>query len=130
MGRLIYLAGPLDGLDIDGTTWYDEWVKVAPDDVVSFMPGRAYLGAVDAPSEMDRANRAIIAASVGVVANLSGPGRALGTIREIEFAKSLRKPVLVVGDLSASLASHDLQMFDSLQAVSDHMASRKYDTLA
>lgn len=124
MGRLLYLAGPLDDLSHDGTAWYDEFDKVRPNDVAGFMPGRAYLGAVDDPAGIDRANRAVIEASLGVIANLSGPGRALGTIREIEFAKRLGKPVLVMGDLSASLAAHDLTMFSSLEEIGEYLTRR------
>ena len=123
-GRLMYLAGPLDGLEHDGTAWYDEFNAIRPDDVVAFMPGRAYQGASENPAATSVANRAMIMASLGVVADLSGPGRALGTIREIELAKGLGKPVLVVGDLSASLASYDLMTFPDLQGVVDHMTSR------
>ena len=115
MNYLVYLAGPLDGLDIDGTTWYDEFNKLKPDKLVGFMPGRAYLGAAGHAKSMDDANRAVIRVSLCVLANLSGPGRALGTIREIEFAVQHGKPVFVVGDLSASLAAHDLTLCPDLE---------------
>lgn len=121
-GWLAYLAGPLDGLEVDGTAWYDEFEKIWPAGAVGFMPGRAYLGASHATAAaVEKANRAVIAASFVVVANLSGPGRALGTIREIEFAKSLGKSVLVVGDIGASLASHDLAVYPDLQSVADKL---------
>lgn len=118
---LVYLAGPLDGIEHDGTVWYDEFREATYDsNVVGFMPGRAFTGASpDTAYLIDRANRAIIETSRYVVANLSGPGRALGTIREIEFAKSRRKRVLVLGDMSSSLASHDLQTVDSLKEAAD-----------
>lgn len=124
-GRLLYLAGPLDGLDTDGTAWYDEFNAIRPDDVVGFMPGRAYLGAAENPGITNVTNRAMIQASLGVIANLSGPGRALGTIREIEFAKSLGKTVLVVGDLSTSLASYDLDVEPDLQSVASRLIERR-----
>lgn len=124
-GRLIYLAGPLDGLGkFDGTAWYDEFMAVRPADVVGFMPGRAYIGAsCETAGAADRANRAVIAVSLGIVANLAGPGRALGTIREIEFAKSLAKPVIAIGDLSASLAAHDLTTVSDLQGAIDQLVA-------
>lgn len=113
---LIYLAGPLDGLDYDGTTWYDEFDRLCEGtQFVGFMPGKAYKGAVRSPINMDIANRAIIKEASAVLANLLGPGRALGTIREIEFARNLGKPVIVAGDLSASLASHDLTLVGDLE---------------
>jgi nucleoside 2-deoxyribosyltransferase len=114
---LIYLAGPLDGLEIDGTAWYDDFDAVRPVSVVGFMPGRAYLGASMrmVGSSVEAANRAVIEASLGVLANLSGPGRALGTIREIEFARSRGKPVIAIGDLDVSLASHDLRVVPDLE---------------
>lgn len=119
----MYLAGPLDGLDNDGTTWYDEFEEIRPDDIIGFMPGRAFIGAVDNPEGMDAANRAVIRVAVGVIANLSGPGRALGTIREIEFAKSLGKPVIVVGNVSASLMAYDLIQVPDLAGAVEYMAN-------
>lgn len=113
----MYLAGPLDGLEVDGTAWYDEFDKIRPDDVVGFMPGRAYIGAAENPAAVNLANRTIIAFSDGVIANLSGPGRALGTIREIEFAKSFGKVVIAVGYLNNSLASYDLRVVPDLQSI-------------
>lgn len=123
MSRLIYLAGPLDGLSIDGTTWYDEFETLCPDDVVGFMPGRAFIGAAENPSGMDAANRAVIRASHGVLANLSGPGRAFGTIREIEFAKSLGVPVIVVGDVASSLMAYDVIQTPDLQSAVAYLTS-------
>lgn len=115
----MYLAGPLDGLDIDGTAWYDEFAVLRPDRVVGFMPGRAYLGADRNPARVDEANRTVIAASDGVIANLSGPGRALGTIREIEFARGRRKTVWVIGDVGSHMASHDLELLPDVSAVAE-----------
>ena len=124
-GRLLYLASPLDALEEDGTAWYDVFRRIRPDDVVGFMPGRAYVGAsARTASEVDRANRAVIDVSHGIIANLSGPGRALGTIREIEFAKSHGKPVIAVGDLAASLASYDLIVVPDLQSAVESMTRK------
>lgn len=119
MSGMLYLAGPLDALDYDGTAWYDDFDGVRPADLVGFMPGRAYLGATPGTGNgryVNAANKGMIQASIGVIANLSGPGRALGTIREIEFAKSHGKLVVVVGDdLSWSLASWDLVVAPDLE---------------
>lgn len=126
MSRLWYLASPLDGLETDGTAWYDELDGICPDDMVGFMPGRSYIGAnAKTAADVDQANRAVIAVSLGVIANLSGPGRALGTHREIEFARSLGKPVIAIGDLSKSLASHDLSIVLDLQGAVDRLVERR-----
>lgn len=117
------MAGPLDDIEHDGTVWYDEFDRTRPGDVVAFMPGRAYLGAGKPNAEVvSRANGAMLRASNGVVANLSGPGRALGTIREIEFAKSLGKHVIAVGDIDRSLASWDLVVVPDLASAVNRLA--------
>lgn len=117
MSRLIYLAGPLDGLTYDGTAWYEGFGQLCSSQQVGFMPGRAYVGAIThCPDVIDAANRTVIGQAAAVLANLSGAGRALGTIREIEFAKSIRKPVVVVGDVRTSLAAHDLVVAPDLEA--------------
>jgi hypothetical protein len=49
-------------------------------------------------------------------------------MREIEFARSLGKPVMVVGDVGASLAAHDLMPFPDLDSVVEYMTSKKPPT--
>lgn len=113
----IYLASPLDGLDYDGREWYkDAAERMEGLPAVLFCPGNAYmLTDYEQARYVERYNRAAIEASHVVLANLSGPGRALGTIREIEFAKSRGKFVVVVGDVGSSLASHDLEVVPSME---------------
>lgn len=115
MSKAVYLAGPLDGLDVDGTTWYDEFARFCSEDMVGYMPGRAFINAAGYPAGMDKMNRAALLECGWTLANLSGPGRALGTIREIEFASAHNRKVIVVGDISKSLASHDLMTAESVE---------------
>lgn len=113
---LIYLAGPLDGISAhEGQGWYARAAACAPEGAVLYCPGRAFLYAGRNPRSVDYANRAVIKAADVLIARLDGPGRALGTCREIEYAKSLGKPVIVVGDLSRSLMAWDLHVVDSIQ---------------
>lgn len=113
---LIYLAGPLDGISWEeGRSWYEEAAALAPSDVVLYCPGHAFMFQAADAMRMDMANRAVIAmVADAVLAKLDGPGKALGTCREIEFAKRLDKPVVAVG-APDSLLTYDLITVDSLE---------------
>jgi nucleoside 2-deoxyribosyltransferase len=114
---MVYLAGPIDDITRDEAQgWRKEISESAPIGVLFYLPTNAYAGtsSVTAPA-VDHMNRVAIAQSDGVLANLSGPGRGFGTIREIEFAKTMNKPVVVVQDPMRRLVSlllHDLHMRD------------------
>lgn len=122
----VYLAGPLDGVDpeYDARAWYKDAVeRLEGLSAVLFCPGNAYLAT--GPNQgrwIERYNRAAIEASRVVLVNLAGPGRALGTIREIEFAKTKGKHVVVIGDLHHSLAAHDLEVVPDMQQACDIIA--------
>lgn len=116
---LAYLAGPLDGVSYEeGRDWYDVIERLAPPGWVIYRPGHAFASAASDPHSMNEANRAVIShTAMVVIANLSGPGRAFGTIREIEFAKANGTAVVVVGDLYESLLAYDVDCVDTLEEV-------------
>jgi nucleoside 2-deoxyribosyltransferase len=113
----VYLAGPLDGLNYDGREWYERAAGLLQGfPAVCYCPGNAYLNtSYEQARFVERYNRAAIEASRVVLANLSSPGLALGTIREIEFANSRGKYVVVVGSMDSSLAAHDLEVVPDLE---------------
>ena len=108
-GLLVYLAGPIDGVSPDeALDWREAAASAAPQGMVFFSPCSAYLDTASGPAA-DRANRAIIRECDVLLANLLGGGLKLGTMREIEYARSLGKPVVVISEVAgASLAAHDL----------------------
>lgn len=113
---MVYLAGPQD--DVSGEIargWREELAASAPSGVSFFSPAHAYLN-VNAASfpPVDWLNRKAIEASHAVIANLSGPGRGFGTIREIEYAAAHNTMVQVVGDVGHSLMTWDIHLADSL----------------
>lgn len=119
---LIYLAGPQD--DVSKSTarrWREKLAAGAPAGVAFFSPAHAYLNVnrVSFPV-VDMMNRAAINGSHAVIANLGGQGMGFGTIREVEFALSVRTPVWVVGPVGHSLMTHDLRVVDT---VDDALAS-------
>lgn len=109
---MIYLAGPIDDIDVaEAKAWREAAGHGLPTGIVLFSPVHAYRGEVTqvtAP-KVDFMNRVNIAFCDGMIANLSGPGRGFGTIREVEFARSRDKPVAVIGgDPLVSLMSFDI----------------------
>jgi nucleoside 2-deoxyribosyltransferase len=56
-------------------------------------------------------NRSAIRESHLLIANIAGRGKGFGTIREIEFACSIGKPVVLIGIIE-SAAAHDCVMID------------------
>jgi len=114
---LIYLAGPQDDVDQDTARgWREELGRLAPSGVAFFSPAHAYLNVntMSFPA-VDRMNREAINQSHALIANLSGPGRGFGTIREIEFALSQQTAVWVVGDVGHALMTWDLHVCDTLE---------------
>lgn len=119
---LAYLAGPLDGLDYDGRAWYDEVAHLSPPGWVLFKPGNAYAFPGSDPVALDKANRAVISEAMAVmIAYLDGPGRGFGTIREIEFAKHIGRPVVVIASKLPSLLTYDLDVVSSVDEVWPHI---------
>lgn len=109
---LFYLAGPIDDVSREEAgEWRDELIREAPAGVAFFNPLTAW-GAITRLTfpAADAGNRLLIRRCSGLIANLSGPGRAFGTIREIEFARHHGIPVGVVSNPEglASLLAYDL----------------------
>lgn len=113
---LIYLAGPQDDVTTEQARgWREELAAGAPTGVAFFSPAHAYMGVNQASfPAVDSMNRHAIQASHAVIANLSGPGRGFGTIREIEYAIAHNRFVQVVGDIGHSLMTWDLTHAKSL----------------
>jgi hypothetical protein len=109
----IYLAGPMydhtgDYRSKDAMLWRDVLGDQAPAGVLFISPAHAFFGAspITAPI-LDRVERHMIVACHALLANLTDPAPAFGTIRDIEFAKGHGMPVAIASD-SKSLMTHDL----------------------
>lgn len=111
---MIYLAGPIDDVTVEQASEWRQSLSADFRSVLFFNPHTAYRNATMATAELVQLmNWHAIQHSHGVLANLSGPGRGFGTIREIEYSRLHGKPVAVVSheDLPiVSLMSHDLFM--------------------
>lgn len=113
---LVYCAGPLDDVSYEeGRNWYEEAKRLAPAHATLFFPGHAYSNPQNNPQVMDTINRIVIVLSDALLVNLSGPGKALGTCREIEYARHYDKPVVVVANNLASLLTYDLIIVDNIK---------------
>jgi hypothetical protein len=121
---LIYLAGPVDGIaGKDAKGWREYLSSAAPPNIGLFSPAHAYLNITkECIVGADVSNRQIIANCSGVLANLLGPGRGFGTIREIEFANMHHKIVVVAAtDLDDTMLTYDLQVRPTLDEAFDHL---------
>jgi len=115
-GRIIiYLAGPIDGINPgDARGWREQVEDQVPTGVLLFSPAHAYMNVRPVNAQaIDWINKTVIRQCDGVLANLSGPGRGFGTIREIEFARLGGKPVAVVGDLDIHYSAWDCILAES-----------------
>ena len=113
----IYLAGPIDGVpEDDAREWRQAVGQMAPVGVLCFSPAHAYFGASAATArELHYLNHRALEGCDAVLAYLRGPGRAFGTIREIEAARQMHKPTAVVGlKPDESLMTYDLMVCDNL----------------
>lgn len=115
---LVYLAGPIDDIT---TTEASGWrVEVsgalASKGINSFNPHAAYSIANLRPicQQVAEIDRSAIRHCDALIANLLGSGRAFGTIREVEFARSLDKRVIVVAEKLESAFAHDVQVVRTL----------------
>lgn len=96
---LVYLAGPIDGVSrVQAEGWRELFKEEAPLDWSYFNPAAAFT--LQSPTKDDNfkvsnINRQAIAGVDVVFANLAH-GLGLGTVREIEFARKLHKPVVVL----------------------------------
>lgn len=115
---LVYLAGPQDDVTVETAQgWREQLALEAPSGVAFYSPAHAYLNVNRASfPAVDFMNRKAIETAHAVIANLSGPGRGFGTIREIEFAVAQQTGVWVVGELEHSLMTHDLHLVATPEA--------------
>lgn len=113
----VYLAGPIDGIDQDRAQRWRALVADLFPSVLFFDPSRAWHNAgPEMAWALDSAHRQMICCADGVLANLRGEGRAIGTIREIEYARSQGRPVAVAGlDQNVTLMAYDLLCEDGVE---------------
>lgn len=106
----VYLAGPMDDISHEEAHLWRVQLALAFPRVLFFDPTDAWLNAgMDTAEAVDHGNRVMLWTADGVLANLGGPGRGFGTVREIEFARSRGKPVAVaIPEPLVSLLSHDV----------------------
>jgi nucleoside 2-deoxyribosyltransferase len=109
---LVYLAGPIDEVTAEQAQgWREAVADEVGAGVALYSPAHAFVsaGPGNAPA-VDMANRMIIQASDGMLAYLPASKRAFGTIREVEFARSMAKPVVCVCENPlVSLLAYDVQ---------------------
>lgn len=118
---LVYLAGPIDGITTgEAANWRQQTGRtLAHYGVATFDPYGAYHLVLPASYDIAHAvgviNRFAIEQCQAVLVNLSGRGRSIGTLREIEFARAHNKRVIVVlPNGTPSLEAHDLEVVDTL----------------
>jgi nucleoside 2-deoxyribosyltransferase len=95
----LYLAGPVDGISADDANGWRREVAAEFPDVLFINPAAAMLNASKAQGwQVARLCQEMIKASDGLIANLQGPGRGFGTMREIQIARTHEKRVVIVPD--------------------------------
>lgn len=110
----VYLAGPIDHVTIEKAREWREEIAEEFGTVLFFSPAHAYFNArVSSAEAVVNVNKHVIACCDGLLANLRDQF-SLGTIREIEFARSLSKPVAMSPRVPSSLAAGDLTQGDTL----------------
>lgn len=94
---LLYLAGPIDDVSIKQA---QDWRKQVADSLPAytcFDPSRAFVNAhISEFPRLIKINKEALGCSDVIIAYLDGPGKAIGTIREIEQATRLEIRVIVV----------------------------------
>lgn len=137
---LVYLGGPIDGVTIsDARGWRSIVVESFNNEsgVIFYNPLHAFIAPKSMQlksdaNKMQEINREAMDYSDLVVINLSGPGRAIGSIRELEYAICRQIPTVVVYD-TASLfpyALHDVEVvpdIGSLVGYIEEMAKNECD---
>lgn len=126
--KLVYLAGPIDDVSPEeATLWRDKATRAFHGyGIAVYDPAGAFnvpnLGpVVDLGKTIREVNTAAIVHCDGLFANLTGPGRAFGTIREIERATRMGRVVVVAGDLY-TLEAYDVITRANLDAAIETMA--------
>lgn len=137
MKPIVYLAGPIDDIPLEHA---QRWRDIATTDlegrgVAVYDPTREVsnlraLVALDlgrstreiAAARICSWNRRAIGESVCMLAALAGPGRAFGTIREIEYAKQLQIPVVLWANPPVvSFEAWDLFQYPSYREAMEHI---------
>lgn len=123
--RMVYLAGPIDDV---GTSEAMNWRTclascLQQHNISCFNPVKAYFIASVPPvaEKIVAIDRFVISQCDVVVAYLAGEGRAFGTIREIEYARSIGKRVIVVADSLTSAFSYDVEVVSDLETVTQRL---------
>lgn len=124
---LVYLAGPIDGIEpAQAMAWRNAVADLLLEEhgIGSYSPAHAFVlppvnsvhpGSPQATISADNcskvvaANRSTLRLCDGMFVNLSGPGRAFGTIREIEYARICPLPVVIWGP---DALRHSIEAFD------------------
>jgi nucleoside 2-deoxyribosyltransferase len=112
----VYLAGPIDDVTTAQARGWRASLGAVLNELgyIGFDPAAPWLVQTNQlavfAAAIDAGNRAVLQDCCAVIANLAGPGRGLGTIREIEFARSLLLPVMAIlpDGLAPTVALHDL----------------------
>lgn len=114
--RCVYLAGPIDAVTrADAMGWRDQVSGIlARQDIATYNPCAAFAGGSLLTADViDKINRTAIQSCDAVLARMTEKAPSVGTPREIEFAVSLRKPVVVWADndqWKRHLAAYDIAM--------------------
>jgi len=116
---MFYLAGPVDDVDVAVASGWRDQVAAALGNMghISYSPHKPWHATSEQASahgaSIDAVNRQVIVMADAVIANLAGAGRGFGTLREIEFATSICRPVLVFTAKGyRPVAFHDLFVVD------------------
>lgn len=128
---LVYLAGPIDAIGRESAVGWRTAVaeELRGCGVAVFDPYSAFRndtpwaeGAVLPSAVMDAVNRAAIRSSDVVLACLLEAGRAIGSCREIEYARSRGKRVVVaVQEPHRFCALHDCAVYPTLDEALVHL---------
>lgn len=134
---LCYLAGPIDDVaEPEATGWRSAArTSLSNRGIFTYDPVLAFMAEIDRDRDVQTAativeiNKSVISKVDIVLVNLLGPGRAFGTIREIEFAKTEGLPVVVACNNLISLAAYDVSIVDTLKEAIEYIIeySEQYD---
>lgn len=112
---IVYLAGPIDGVEVTAATeWRTKTAKELGDAGVSTFNPAGPFRFGDVTDKMDKfvieTNKSALAQCDVLLANLSGVGRGIGTIREIEYAINRGIQVIVVLPMAST---HHSSLYDT-----------------
>lgn len=130
MKPTVYLAGPIDDVQADEALGWRQQAAHAlnAEGFTCYNPCGAFLctSPVDSAGFITLVNETALRAASFVLVYLDGPGKAIGTIREMELAVRLGKPVLVVyQSANQHVALHDVTICSSVvDAVSRILKAR------